>query len=207
MTTLSSPRMAMQAVYAGGRSSRAGIRHPFDNYATPKCATEALLAAIDFRRDRPVLEPACGDGYIVRVLRAHGFHVEASDIRTGPEVLGRKGVDFLRRQKPCDQLITNPPFGLVNEFIRHGAALCRGQMALMLRLTFLEGAGRYHLLRKFRPCTYLVLSQRLPYQTPDGRWAPTAGNFSHAWVVWNFAKRCRRTELRFTLLPHKEIEP
>src|SRR5262249_52642379 len=54
------------------------LRRPHDYYPTPPHATESLLQRERFSAF--VLEPACGDGAIVRVLRAHGYKVAASAI-------------------------------------------------------------------------------------------------------------------------------
>lgn len=193
------------AFLGGGRSSSKEKRNPFDNYATPACATDALLDS-GLLDKVPTLEPACGDGYIVKVLRKRGFNIEASDLRTGPEIFGHKGRDFLARTRPCQQIVTNPPFSFVNEFINKGSEICQGKMALLVRLTFFEGPGRFRLLEQHKPAFVLVLSQRLPYQTAQGEWKRDP-NFSHAWIVWDFANPPQETILRMMLLPHKNIEP
>ena len=58
------------------------IRHPDsargnDLYETPEVATLALLRAEPL--PRTILEPACGPGAIVRVLRGAGHRVIATD--------------------------------------------------------------------------------------------------------------------------------
>ena len=58
-------------------------RHPLaergdDLYETPPVAVEALLRVEHL--PRRIWEPACGPGAIVRVLRAHGHEVLASDL-------------------------------------------------------------------------------------------------------------------------------
>jgi len=50
-----------------------------DLYETPECATRALLA-VESLPQGTVWEPACGPGAIVRVLRAAGHQVYATDL-------------------------------------------------------------------------------------------------------------------------------
>ena len=52
-----------------------------------------------------------GDGRIVRALRQAGCKAIGSDVATGTE--------FLATSKEVDNVVTNPPWGLKTEFIRH----------------------------------------------------------------------------------------
>src|SRR5579885_2293597 len=54
-------------------------RRPLDAYFTEPWCTEALLGS-RVKLPLRILEPACGDGAIVRVLRAAGHQVVASDV-------------------------------------------------------------------------------------------------------------------------------
>src|SRR5262245_52331052 len=98
--------------HSGPRKSRG-----LDQYPTPPCAVEALLAAEPLPHH--ILEPCAGDDDIVRILRAHGHQVTAYD-------LAKDGIDFLQeRQVPLGigAIVTNPPFTLAADFVRHGLKL------------------------------------------------------------------------------------
>jgi hypothetical protein len=99
--------------HAGPRSQRGA-----EEYPTPACAVEALLAAEAVPHH--VLEP-CGpnDSELVRTLQAHGHTVTASD-------LVKDGVDFLKVTKlppGIEAGLTNPPFSLAVDIVRHGLNL------------------------------------------------------------------------------------
>ena len=53
-------------------------RHKDDYYPTPPEATESLLQVEKF--EGKILEPACGEGHISKVLMSHGHQVVSNDL-------------------------------------------------------------------------------------------------------------------------------
>ena len=123
------------------------IRHPDsargnDLYETPEVATFALLRAEPL--PRTIWEPACGPGAIVRVLRAAGHRVIATDLidYRSPDQHDA-GRDFLLERRAPDgveMIVTNPPFKLAAQFAAHALSLCP-RVAMLLRLSFLESGN------------------------------------------------------------------
>lgn len=153
-----------------------------DFYPTPECALDVLLAQMWF--DGPIWECCSGGGAISKYLEAKGYEVESTEIREGPDVYGRGGVDFLAEDQTRTNIITNPPFCLAEEFIRQGIRLTTGKCAFLLRLAFLESERRYKLFTEFPPAKIVVISRRLPF-FHDGKWHATGSTFPHAWLVWD----------------------
>ena len=87
-----------------------------DFYPTSPDAVEALLMVEKF--DGPIWEPACGDGAICKVLEANGYTVVATDLID--RGYGESPHDFLTSNLTCDNIITNPPFILAEDFIKLG---------------------------------------------------------------------------------------
>ena len=84
-------------------------RQTEDYYATPDIATELLCELETFSKD--ILEPACGQGAISKVLKKHGYNVESMDLIDRD--YGEGGVDFLQYDEVVDKdIITNPPYSL-----------------------------------------------------------------------------------------------
>src|SRR5215471_3384545 len=115
-----------------------------DCYDTPPVAVHALLKVE--RLPFLIWEPACGTGNIVKILRAAGHDVVATDLnsRGCPDSLDR--IDFLL---PCrfdaQAIVTNPPFALAEKFV--ATALQRAPLVIMLlRLAFMESERRSGLL-------------------------------------------------------------
>lgn len=88
-----------------------------------------------------VWEPAAGCGVVVRAFQATGRRVEATDL------VDRGyggGCDFLAvRSLLAPAIVTNPPFHLLEEFVRHAMVLCAERAAFLLPLARLGGQGRH----------------------------------------------------------------
>lgn len=178
-----------------------------DLYETPPEAVRSLLAVEDL--PRRIWEPACGPGAIVRVLRAAGHDVIATDLVDyhSPDQDGG-GVDFLfptdrlhSRFDPIirdfapEAIVTNPPFKLAQEFV--AAALERAPLVVMLlRLAFLESERRSPILDNGMLARVHLYRKRLPMMHRKG-WEGRKGNsgMAFAWFVWE-RNHSGPTELR-----------
>jgi hypothetical protein len=147
------------------------LRRPHDYYPTPPHATESLLPRERFSAF--VLEPACGDGAIVRVLREHGYKVAASDLLDGE--------DFFARTEKVANIVTNPPHRHSLAFILHAKKLATDKIAMLLPVEFLHGATRYELFqdRHIPLKVVYVFSSRLCFGSE------THATLGHAWYVWD----------------------
>ena len=113
-----------------------------DLYETPPEATLALLCAE--RLPHHLWEPAAGRGAIVKVLRAAGHAVIASDIVDYGFPTHFNGRDFLMEHRlpaNVEAIVTNPPFKIADQFVSHALDLCP-HVCMLLRLVFLESARR-----------------------------------------------------------------
>ena len=137
--------------HAGPRSQRGA-----EEYATPACAVDALLAKELLPHH--ILEP-CGpsDSELVRALEAHGHEVTAFD-------LVRDGVDFLKVTKlppgvECG--LTNPPFSKAADIVRHGMSLLP-KFIVLERIQWLETTKRAELFASCGLARVWVHSDRVP---------------------------------------------
>jgi hypothetical protein len=149
------------------------IRHPNsvrgnDLYETPEVATFALLRAEPL--PRAIWEPACGRGAISKVLRNAGHTVIENDIVDYGQ--GQDSVQDFLDLKPAwaaeiDAVITNPPYRLAQQFVRHALTLCP-RVIMLLRLTFLESERRRNVLDEAGLIRVHVFRNRLPMMHRDG---------------------------------------
>jgi len=157
-----------------------------DCYDTPEVAVEALLRVEQL--PELIWEPACGAGNIVRVLRAAGHKVIATDLNNRGCPHGRSGVDFLLLGGPrfdCDAIVTNPPFTLAEEFLE--LALDRAPLVVMLlRLAFYESERRRDILEDCGLARIHVFRRRLPMMHREG-WQGRKANsgMAFAWYIWD----------------------
>ncbi len=119
-------------------------RNKSDYYPTPPEVTTALLDFLDIPKNQIIWEPACGQNYMVDVMKSCGYRVIATDIL--------KGVDFLISDLPenVDWIITNPPFSLSELFISR----CIDHnlpFALLLKSQYWHAKRRLELFRGFKP--------------------------------------------------------
>jgi hypothetical protein len=158
-----------------------------DFYQTPAYATEALLEREEF----PGLtwEPACGKGAISEVLIKHGLDVYSTDIVDYS--YGEHVRDFLvydLDEAGVDNIITNPPFKQAQKFVEAALVVTRpaeGKVAMLLKLQFLEGAGRKRLLENSPLKRVYVFSKRITFHR-DETATLGSGFMAFAWFVWDW---------------------
>lgn len=167
------------------QSGRAPLaEHRDDFYATPPEAVRALLEVEQF--SGTIWEPACGDGAIVNVLRAAGHWVYATDLvdRGCPDSESR--IDFLLERAPnVGAIITNPPYALASKFVAHALSLGIPKIAMLLRLSFLEGTGRTAILDGGQLARAHIFKNRLPFMhRSDWSGNKVSNAIPFMWLVW-----------------------
>jgi hypothetical protein len=158
-----------------------------DDFPTPPWATRALLEHVinvNLLTEQTCLEPACGAGHMVRVLREYFREVHYSDAYE----YGYGAIrDFLAdpfEDDSYDWVITNPPFRLAEEFILRALDIARVGVAILARTVFLESAGRYKALFQERPPgVFAQFVERVPMVKGrlDAKATTATG---YAWFVW-----------------------
>lgn len=154
-----------------------------DYYATEPSATEWLCRLEQFAPR--ILEPACGEGHISKVLSAHGYDVTSRDIvdRGFGDV-----ADFLSLETFAfdGDIVTNPPYRFAREFVEKALQIIPdgGKVAMFLKLTFLEGKARRSLFRAAPPCRIWVSSSRLKCAMNGDFLAFGSSATAYAWFIW-----------------------
>jgi hypothetical protein len=155
--------MTNQAIHVtAGNHAAPKAQRGLDSYKTPRCAVEPLIT----------VEPLplgcwdpCGDDTdnIAIALRAHGKTVVATDI-------ARDGIDFHdRRAAPpgMQAIVTNPPFSLAADFVRHGLLLVP-KVAILERIQFLESETRAGLFDAGKLARVFIFRNRVPRMHKEG---------------------------------------
>ena len=158
-----------------------GQRKKSDFYETPYSITEQLLEREHFNNSNSFLEPCCGNGAIVKVLKKHNLHVNYYDIKDG--------INFLDEKKYYDNIITNPPFSLAKEFILKCKEIVNEKFALLLPLNYLHGEERYKKIYKDTvfPLKCIYIFTRYPllgeFLREDGKYH--TGMIVYTWYIWD----------------------
>lgn len=172
----------------GGTSKKAfrpqGKKTKHQFHKTAQEATKALMKIEGRRLPRKLLEPCCGDGAIVKVLRNSGFLVDASDVvkRGCP----RSSVkDFVRHEfKGVKGIVTNPPYRLATEMLMK-ALSTSPYVAFLCQLNFLAGIHRMRTHQRSLS-RIIVFSRRLPMMHRENYKGKKAGSwFDHAWFIFD----------------------
>jgi hypothetical protein len=156
-------------------------RKPFNFYPTPFLGTVALMKHLRLPLSTRILEPACGEGHMSRVFALLGYkNVQSFDIRldTG---YGEPNVDFLKTKGlEADWIISNPPFDLAEDFVRHALTIT-GNVVLLLKVTYFSAAKRSALRNETKPAERLNLLWRLAFLEHERGNSPIMETM---WVVW-----------------------
>ncbi|WP_411890051.1 hypothetical protein [Yoonia sp. SDW83-1] len=152
-----------------------------DFYPTPSWATRALVENEQF--EGMIWECACGDGAMADVFLEKGYEVHASDMYE--RGYGQSGSDFLLQDVQVDNIVTNPPFHSAEDFVHAGLRQSKKKLALLLRLAFLESAGRQRtIFSESPPSTVWIFSERITFY-PKGAVRKGSGTTAYAWFVWD----------------------
>lgn len=152
-------------------------------YGTPPDATRLLLRVERF--GRVILEPACGDGAISRVLEAHGYVVISRDLHD--RGYGESGHDFLKATTlPAADIVANFPFDDAEKMTCHALDLGVRKIAVLHRLAWLEGEGRHSALYSRRKLARLWgFSPRQTLWRGDDAHPESDGDMTaYAWFVF-----------------------
>ncbi len=137
-----------------------------DFYATPRNATEAILNMVELKGS--ILEPAAGQGHISVVLKEKYPYNEivSTDLVQRNKKFGvpiQGGIDFLTHDfnRKFDNIITNPPFNMAQEFIERALQLADDKVIMFAKIQLLEGNKRKEMFDN-APLKYVyVFSKRV----------------------------------------------
>lgn len=176
---------------AGMSTTRERVDNDF--YATPLNATKAILNEVKLYGS--ILEPAAGQGHISKVLREYYPYSEivSTDLVQRGERFGipiQSDIDFLTYEfnRKFDNIITNPPFNLAQEFIERALKLSNYKVIMFAKIQLLEGNKR-RVMFDNTPLKYVyVFSKRVnPLRNGealDEKGKPWASTMCFAWFVW-----------------------
>ncbi|RWR31341.1 methyltransferase [Sinirhodobacter populi] len=185
-----------------------------DNFPTPPWSTRALCEWISMQAwcDELLLnnmtcrEPTANRGHMVRPLREYFASVEASDQHDYGVGFPVRDYLFGPNPEPVAWTITNPPFRLAEDFIARALDTSTIGVAMILRVAFLEGVGRYNSLFSVTPPTHVLqFAERVPMH--KGKLTATGSTATaYAWLVWVKAEMGKDTRLGWIGPCRKRLE-
>lgn len=152
-----------------------------DFYATEPKAGELLMKLEEFQHN--ILEPACGEGHLSEVFKKAGYNVQSADLID--RGYGAQ-MDFFLIPNFTGDIITNPPYSIAEEFVRHALDIIPegNKVVMFLKLTFLEGQKRKKLFIEYPPIRVWVTSSRLKC-AKNGKFDDMGSSAAaYAWYIW-----------------------
>lgn len=153
-----------------------------DLYTTPHWATNALLNREKF--EGGFLDAGCGKGDISKVLISTG-HTNIKGIDLYNWGYGDTGIDFLKYEERHDNVISNPPFKFLGEFINHSINLSDKKVAIFARVNALETDDRFEDIYKDNPPTRVYLFVNRVKCLKGGHDDGDSSAVLYIWMVWD----------------------
>jgi hypothetical protein len=128
-------------------------------------------------------DPSCGGGNIPMALRDRGLSCWGSDI--ADRGFGTTGLNFFEAADTADNIITNPPYGVIEPFIRRALLHTTSKVCVLARLALLEGIKRQEMFRT-TPLARVWVSSRRASMPPGGSNIEAKGGaIAYGWFVWD----------------------
>ena len=160
-------------------------RESRDYYATNPSCVERLLEKESF--NNLILEPACGEGHISKVLLNRGYNVLSTDIVKRSWGGQAEEKDFFSYSRWIGDIVSNPPYSKAKEFTEKAIDIISegNKLALFLKLTFLESEGRRKLFEKYPPRRIYVFSKRVNCaKNGNEKEFLQSSAVCYAWFIW-----------------------
>ncbi len=157
------------------------VRVDDDFYVEPRWVVDALLNVEPF--DGVCWDPACGSGTIPKALAERGMLYHGSDI--ADRGYGTTGHDFMESSRRAENIICNPPYGIIQTWVERALLLTTGKVAIIARLAFLEGMKRRDTFWDHVPLARVWICSRRPSMPPGNRNIRASnGSVAYAWFVF-----------------------
>jgi hypothetical protein len=141
---------------------RQSQREENDFYPTHAYVTLSLYDHEEFHTE--IFDGSCGDGELILASKMrHGKNIKfyASDLIDRGFAIGN--VDFLQipDRVKYENVVMNPPFKHMNEFIPKSIHMAKSKVAIFARLAILEGGERFDIFQKYPPSRIHVFTERV----------------------------------------------
>lgn len=168
-------------------TNRGAERNKDDFYRTPNWASDIIVPHL--RVPAMALEPCAGDGAMMRRFalawpsaKVHGIEFDTDRAEASGSVHG----DFLTTPVPpsYDLIATNPPFLLAQEIVERALSVVKsgGEVAMLLRLAFVESAKRVDFHKKHPSDIYPFATRPSFGKNKKGKKGTDSA--AYAWFVW-----------------------
>lgn len=179
------------------------VRDDDDWYVEPEWCVHRLLDR--YPELTALHDPCCGQGTIVDVALTRGLMASGSDLVDRANGRFPKG-DFLDHRRPEAAIVTNPPFKIAEQIVRHAINVVRpgGVVAVVAQAKFLFSQARHSIFSTSFMERVIVFSKR-PSMPPGkmllerGEACRGGGSIDFVWCVWRVGKATDGCVMEWTL--------
>lgn len=174
------------------------IRAEHDYYSTDASAITLLHKYGLLDKDTLYWESACGGGRLSKELIRLGYTVISSDKYN--HGYGDVGVDFFDCHNTFQgNIITNPPFNKLNDWIVHTLNITENKAYIFGRIQVIESIGRYERIFKDNPPVWICpFVKRIPcYRNDDDSIKESA--ICYAWFIWDNKDQSGETKVKWLI--------
>lgn len=167
----------------GAPSSSTKNRAENDYYTTDPQAINDLFKLEEF--DNKIWECACGNGVLSKKMAEYGKIVTSTDLINRGYGVG--DVNFLEQDTNLGggDIITNPPFKYIIEFIEQGLKLTERKLAIFARIQLLETKKRFDRIWSDSPLKSVNVYVDRMKCYPNGIKDNTSSAVCYAWYIWD----------------------
>lgn len=166
------------------RESNLWVREANDWYVEPEWVSSRLFDEEKF--EGRIVDPAAGSGRILHSARMHGYDTRAFDV-TDRGIVYYSLVDFLTTCMRHDNIVSNPPFGIAEQFVAHALKYTERKCAMLLPTNWVQGDKRSRWLEQspLRRVWFVTPRPSMPPgQVVAAGGKPGNGTTDYAWFVW-----------------------
>lgn len=166
------------------RESHLWERDEHDWYVEPEWCSQRLFEREIFLGD--VTDPACGMGRIVLAAREVGLAAGGMDLID--RGYGYLQGDFMQLETVLfDNIVSNPPFSIAEEFARKALRQTKRKVALLLPANWVQGDRRSRWLAQTPLLRVYFITPRPsmpPGRVIEAGVKPGNGTTDYCWMVW-----------------------
>jgi hypothetical protein len=152
-----------------------------DWYVEPASTVHAIADAEMLMPGTLCWDPSCGAGNIPKTLIERGIECVGTDIADRGYGLV---TDFFASEGTAEIIISNPPYGVIESYLKRALRLANDRVILLARLALLEGIKRQAMF-KSTPLARVWVSSRRISMPPGGTDIKARGGaIPYAWFVW-----------------------
>ena len=174
-------------------------REKNDYYSTDPIAIYLLHKHNLLDKDQPYWENAVGGGNLAMELKRLGYNV-VKETDLFDRGYGDSGIDFLQCRKTFQgNLITNPPYSLINDWILKSIDIASNKSYIFCRIQTIETITRYNKIFRDNPPVWICPFVKRVQCYRNNDTSINGSAVCYAWFIWDNKDDSGETKVRWLI--------